>query len=176
MEEEDSLSSASIFLRWNRRFFRFFFSLFSKSSSGVVGTSGVDSFFWQILSSTFTLGNRASLGSLPVISCFRDFFFFNCFFGTSGFFVCASSGIEFIELELNILSRAMPVVRSFFLNSSTKMSESFSPPDGKIKENRDSSDSERLTLLTRFTLTVEAKHLFSKNSLVLQKNLCKISF
>ena len=26
----------------------------------------------------------------------------------SGFFVCASSGIEFIELELNILSRAMP--------------------------------------------------------------------
>lgn len=75
--------------------------------------------------------------------------------------ICASSGIEFIEFELNILSRAIPVVRSFFLNSSTKMSDNFSPPDGKINEKRDRSDSDRFTLLTRLTLTVVDATIFS---------------
>ena len=65
-----------------------------------------------------------------------------------------SSGIEFIEFELNILSKAMPVVRSFFLNSSTKISDNFSPPEGKINENRDNKDSERFTDFTRVTFTV----------------------
>jgi len=34
------------------------------------------------------------------------------------------------------------------------MSDNFSPPDGKIKEKRDKSDSDRFTLLVRLTLTV----------------------
>ena len=48
----------------------------------------------------------------------------------------------------------MPVVRSFFLNSSTKISDNFSPPEGKINENRDNKDSERFTDFTRVTFTV----------------------
>lgn len=67
--------SEPIFFRWHRRFFRFFFSRFSKSISGVVGTSGVDSCFWSFFASstlTMILGNR--IGSLPVISCLSDFF------------------------------------------------------------------------------------------------------
>ena len=52
---------------------------------------------------------------------------------------------------LNILSIAKPFDWSFFLNSSTSISASFSVSCGKINENRDNSDSLLLTLFTRFT-------------------------
>lgn len=99
VDEDESFSSASIFFRWHRRFFRFFFSRFSKSISGVVGTSGVDSCFWSFFASstlTMILGNR--IGSLPVISCLSDFFFFNCFLvTTSDYFVWALDFISFLN-------------------------------------------------------------------------------
>ena len=41
------------------------------------------------------------------------------------------------------------------------MSDNFSPPDGKINEKRDRSDSDRFTLLTRLTLTVVDATIFS---------------
>ena len=52
---------------------------------------------------------------------------------------------------LNIRSIAKPFDWSFFLNSSTSISASFSVSCGKINENRDNSDSLLLTLFTRFT-------------------------